>query len=100
MFRDIYAIESKSYYTIEKKKKKKKFSLHNLLAFCFFYVRSINATDHLHENMQYSRDDDNNIDVKKKLSVFFSFLLLFTPPHTHTHKRIYTSLNRSQFFRQ
>lgn len=92
MFRYIYVIGSKSYYNREqeegeeKKKEKKGVFLHNLLAFCFFYVHSINATDHLHENMQYSRDDDNNIDVKKKeINVFFFFslhLLLFTPSHT------------------
>ncbi len=67
-------------YLIERtKKKRRKKNRRWQLACLLFFLR---ATDHLHENMQYSRDDDNNIDVEK-ISLF---------PSTHT------SLNRSKFF--
>ena len=60
-----------------RKKKKKNESLDDLLVFCFFDVRSLNATDHLHENMQYSPHDDNNIDVKKKKLAFCFFFFVY-----------------------
>ncbi len=81
IFRSVYVIESQSYYRhslVERGKKRQSFD--DWLAFCFFYVHCLNATDHLHENMQYSRDDDNNIDVKNHRLFFFFFF--FIPAHT------------------
>jgi len=65
MFKLCLDIFTSSNQKVTIRERKKKSLFYDLLAFCFFYVHSLNATDHLHENMQYSRDDDNNIDVKK-----------------------------------
>ena len=47
------------------------------LLFCFFYVRSTNATDHFHDNMRYSRDKDNRMAVEKiSPYLFFSQIYL------------------------